>query len=78
MSTLGYGFQAAKPLTPRSDVRSEFNFYRYNRDFSKDGANYSGSLRLRSVTGTWFPRDTSHTRSTWESCSRDLRGQRFP
>lgn len=47
-SSLGFGVQAARPVTRKSDIHAGFNFYNYNRDFVKDGANYSGGLKLRS------------------------------
>ena len=49
-STLGFGANIAAPVYHRGDVRGGFNFYNYNRTFSKDGANYGGKLSLRSVS----------------------------
>ena len=49
-STLGFGANVAAPVSNRGDVRGGFNFYTYNKAFSKDGANYAGTLRLRSVS----------------------------
>ena len=39
-STLGIGFEAAAAVTDRSNVRGGFNFFNYERSFSKDGIDY--------------------------------------
>src|SRR5262245_42586541 len=49
VSSLGFGFQVAKPLPRRSDIRGGFNFASYSDEFSKDGANYAENIDLRSV-----------------------------
>ena len=49
LSTLGAGIEAATAVTRRSNVRGGFNAFSYGTDFTKDGANYSGELRLRSA-----------------------------
>jgi hypothetical protein len=49
ISSLGWGFQAARPLPRRSDIRGGFNFYTYNTNVSDDGAIYETDVRLRSV-----------------------------
>lgn len=49
VSSLGLGFQAARPLPRRSDIRGGFNFYTYNTSISEDGAIYETDVRLRSV-----------------------------
>ena len=55
-STLGIGFEAAAAVTDRSNVRGGFNFFNYDRDFSKDGIDYAAGLRFRSIEAhyDWF------------------------
>ncbi|MDP9172026.1 MAG: hypothetical protein M3N54_15520 [Acidobacteriota bacterium] len=52
-STLGAGIQAATAVTAHSNVRAGFNIFDYSHNFSKDGVNYEGELRLRSVQVTY-------------------------
>jgi len=47
-STLGFGVQAALRVTAKSDIQGGFNLYNYDRSFRRDGADYSGQLRLGS------------------------------
>ena len=49
ISSLGWGFQAARPLPRRSDIRGGFNFFSYNTHIDKDGADYVTDVNLRSV-----------------------------
>src|SRR5579864_1056742 len=49
LSTLGAGIEAATAVTRRSNIRGGFNAFSYGTDFTKDGVNYSGDLRLRSA-----------------------------
>jgi len=49
ISSLGFGFQAAKPLPHRSDIRGGFNFYNYNSDLTDDGIDYAAEVGLKSV-----------------------------
>lgn len=53
VSTLGIGIEGAARVTDRSDIRGSFNFYNYNRTFDKDGIDYDGDLRFRSVQITY-------------------------
>ncbi len=55
-STLGIGFEAAAAVTDRSNVRGGFNFFNYERSFSKDGIDYVADLRFRSIEAhyDWF------------------------
>ncbi len=55
-STLGIGFEAAVALTERSNVRGGFNFFNYDRSFSRDGIDYLADVRLRSIEAhyDWF------------------------
>lgn len=48
-STLGIGAEAGVQLTDRSRVRAGFNFFRYDEDFHKNGADGTGRLTLQSV-----------------------------
>ena len=52
-STLGAGIQAATSVTAKSNVRVGFNIFDYNHSFTKDGINYNGDLKLRSVQVTY-------------------------
>jgi hypothetical protein len=56
VSTLGIGIEAATAVTRQSNVRGGFNFLNYDRVFIKDGIDYGGQLRLRSVEAhyDWF------------------------
>jgi hypothetical protein len=50
ISSLGWGFQAARPLPRRSDIRGGFNFFSYNTHINSDGADYTTDVHLRSVS----------------------------
>ncbi len=52
-STLGAGIQAAASVTKYSNIRGGFNAFNYTDSFTKDGINYSGTLKLRSGQVTW-------------------------
>lgn len=56
-STLGLGGQAAVSLTERVNVRGGFNVFGYSRTFDREGLDYDGRLKLRSVEAIvdWFP-----------------------
>jgi hypothetical protein len=56
VSTLGIGIEAATGVTSHSNVRGGFNMFSYSRDFSRDGINYGGELKLRSIEAhyDWF------------------------
>jgi hypothetical protein len=41
--------EAATGVTSHSNVRGGFNMFSYSRDFSRDGINYGGELKLRSI-----------------------------
>jgi hypothetical protein len=49
ISSLGWGFQATRPLPHRSDVRGGFNFFNYDTSINDDGADYTTDVRLQSV-----------------------------
>jgi hypothetical protein len=55
-STLGIGFEAAAALTARSNIRGGVNAFGYDHDLTKNGIDYDGKLRLRSVqlNYDWF------------------------
>ena len=55
-STLGIGFEAAVAVSERSNVRGGFNFFNYDRSFSRDGIDYLADLRFRSIEAhyDWF------------------------
>ncbi|HEY4084338.1 MAG TPA: hypothetical protein VGM43_00305 [Bryobacteraceae bacterium] len=53
VGTLGIGPQAAVSITKLSNIRGGANFFNYDDDFTKDGVNYNGSLKLRSFQVTW-------------------------
>jgi len=53
VSTLGIGGEAAVQLSHRSNVRVGFNAFSYGDNFTKDGANYKGTLSLRSLQATY-------------------------
>jgi hypothetical protein len=53
LSSMGIGIEAATSVTQRSNVRGSFNFYNYDRTLLKDGIDYDGTLRLRSVQVTY-------------------------
>jgi hypothetical protein len=57
ISLLGIGGEAAVALSKRINVRGGFNFFNYNRGFSKDGINYGAQLAFRSAEAhlDWFP-----------------------
>jgi hypothetical protein len=58
VGTLGIGGQAAFPLSQRTNLRAQGNFFSYNSaTYSNDGINYTGALKLRSVEALldWFP-----------------------
>jgi len=50
ISSLGWGFQAARPLPHRSDLRGGFNFFNYDTHINEDGADYTTDVRLQSVS----------------------------
>jgi len=52
-SSLGAGIQAAVSATKYSNVRAGFNAFSYSDTFTKDGINYSGTLKLRSAQITY-------------------------
>jgi hypothetical protein len=53
VSSLGIGIQGAVGVTRLSNIRAGFNAFNYNRTLNKDGIDYAGSLKLRSVQATW-------------------------
>lgn len=56
-STLGAGIEVATPLGSKLNLRGGFNAFQYSGNYSKDGINYTGDLRLRSGEAhlDWFP-----------------------
>jgi hypothetical protein len=56
ISTLGIGVEAATAVTRQSNVRGGFNFLNYDRVFTKDGIDYGGQHRLKSLEAhyDWF------------------------
>ena len=40
-STLGFGAEAASPLSSRFNLRAGFNLFNYDRDFHEDGVAYT-------------------------------------
>jgi hypothetical protein len=52
-STLGAGIQGVLGVTQKSHVRVGLNALNYSENFYRDGANYAGKLRLRSVQATY-------------------------
>jgi hypothetical protein len=62
ISTLGVGIEAATAVTRRTNIRGGFNFLGYDREFSKNGIDYTGQLRYRSleVHFDWFVADGFH------------------
>jgi len=54
---LGFGVEAATPLTARTNLRFGFNAFSYGRNFTNDGINYDASVSFRSVEShfDWFP-----------------------
>lgn len=56
LSTLGPGVQFAARVLPSADVRVGFSEFHYSHSFDRDGINYDGRLRLRSVSAQldWF------------------------
>ena len=58
VGTLGIGGQVAAPLSQRTNLRAEGNFFSYNgATYTNDGINYTGTLKLRSAEAMldWFP-----------------------
>jgi hypothetical protein len=58
VGTLGIGGQAAFPLSQRTNLRAEGNFFSYNSaTYSNGGIDYTGTLKLRSAEALldWFP-----------------------
>jgi hypothetical protein len=57
ISSLGAGVEIATPVSRRSNVRTGFNMFIYDRDFRNDGVAYNGQLSLRSMQAVydWFP-----------------------
>ena len=55
-STLGVGIEAATRVNDRSNVRGGVNFFSYNHLFTRNGIDYDGTIRLRSVEAhfDWF------------------------
>jgi hypothetical protein len=51
--TLGIGPQGAVSVTRYSNVQGGFNFFNYTDNFTKDGIDYRGTLKLRSVDLTY-------------------------
>jgi len=48
-SLLGGGVEAAARVTHRTNIRGGFNYFSYDRGFSKDGIPYGGQLRFSTV-----------------------------
>jgi hypothetical protein len=57
ISTLGFGIDAAFPVTDSIDARLGFNTFSYNVNKSSNGTNYSGKLNLGSLAALadWHP-----------------------
>ena len=58
VGTLGIGAQVAMPLSQRTNLRVEGNFFSYNSaNYSNNGIDYTGTLKLRSAEALldWFP-----------------------
>jgi hypothetical protein len=58
VGTLGIGGQAAFPLSQRTNLRAEGNFFSYNSaTYTNDGIDYTGTLKLHSAEALldWFP-----------------------
>jgi hypothetical protein len=58
VGTLGIGGQAAFPLSQRTNLRAEGNFFSYNSaTYTNDGIGYTGTLKLHSAEALldWFP-----------------------
>jgi len=56
-SSLGFGAEAASPISSRSNLRVGLNLFHWDRDFREDGVSYVGHLRFRSSGSQfdWFP-----------------------
>lgn len=57
VSLLGFGGEAAVPITRKMDIRGGVNGFSYDRNFNKDGVAYAGHLNFRSTEAhfDWFP-----------------------
>ena len=57
VSLLGFGGEAAVPITRKTDFRAGVNGFSYDRNFNKDGVGYAGHLNFRSTEThfDWFP-----------------------
>lgn len=57
MSLLGFGVEAATPVTYHTNVRVGFNAFGYSHNFTNDGINYNADLNFRSFEThfDWFP-----------------------
>ena len=57
MSSLGAGIEVATRVTERSNLRTGFNVFTYDRPFQTQGITYNGELDLRSAQANydWFP-----------------------
>jgi hypothetical protein len=57
MSSLGAGIEVATRVTERSNLRTGFNIFTYDRPFETQGITYDGEFDLRSaqVNYDWFP-----------------------
>jgi hypothetical protein len=49
LSTLGFGFEAATPLSPRTNLRLEGNFFDLSQSFSVASIRIGGDVQLRSA-----------------------------
>ena len=55
-STLGWGVEGAVAVTEKSNVRAGLNFVGFGRTFNRDGIDYNGQLKMRSIEThyDWF------------------------
>jgi hypothetical protein len=56
-SLLGFGGEAATPLSRHFNLRGGLNMFGYDRTFHKDGVDYAGQIHFRSGEAhfDWFP-----------------------
>jgi len=62
VSPLGIGIEAARPLSPHTNIRGGFNTFSYTDAIQINGINYSAQLNLRSVDALldWYVRPRFH------------------
>lgn len=57
VSTLGFGVDLARKVSPKTNIRGSFNFFQLSHTFDEDDAIVDAELKLRSVHANvdWFP-----------------------